>query len=74
MSLVSLYEVITIEINLYFEYKIFLRWRKSQGKYSIYADLITTGLWKQMIFELIIVLFTPYPFFELEPYLIPADG
>lgn len=32
--------------------------------YTKYDTLTNTGLWKSLIFELIIVLITPYPFFN----------
>mmetsp|Transcript_1371 Transcript_1371/g.1802 ORF Transcript_1371/g.1802 Transcript_1371/m.1802 type:complete len:217 (+) Transcript_1371:480-1130(+) len=59
--------------SLYVRYEIWLVWCKSVETFIENDTLITTGLWRTLVFEGIICLIAPYPFFEdkyLEEYVV----
>lgn len=41
-----------------------MRWKRSTNQLTKYDNLINTGWWKLISFELILCLLTPYPFFK----------
>lgn len=50
--------------SVYIRYNIFLDWAMSCTQYTKFDNLINTGLWRPMSFELIICSIAPYPFFQ----------
>jgi hypothetical protein len=46
----------------YFKYNIYLKWYISRNLFSEHDTLITTGHWKSMTFEIILMLLAPYPY------------
>lgn len=53
---------ICLEFSIYIRYDIRLRWSKSVGKFTQFDTLSNTGLWKFMVFEMMICVVAPYPF------------
>lgn len=48
--------------SLYIRYDIWLEWSVSVNSYTNYDTLRNTGLWKNLMIELIICAISPYPF------------
>lgn len=51
-------------ISLVIRYDLWLRWSITVQKYTKYDSLYNTGIWKQMIAELILNAMAPYPFLD----------
>ena len=45
----------------YFKYNIYLKWFISRNLFSEHDSLLTTGWWRSMTFEIILMLLAPYP-------------
>ena len=45
----------------YFKYNIYLRWFISRNLFSEHDSLLTTGWWRSMTFEIVLMLLAPYP-------------
>jgi len=50
--------------SLYINYEIWISWSQTAGNYSPYDTLYNTGVWKWLIFEIIINMLAPYWFFK----------
>ena len=50
--------------SIYTRYDIWLKYRKSLGKFAQTDDIYNTGYYKQMWQEMFIILLSPYPFFN----------
>lgn len=55
---------IALEMSIYIKYDLHLKWSKAVNKYTQYDTLSNTGLWKSMVFEMIICALCPYPFLD----------
>jgi len=49
-------------------YNIYLDWAKSCHLFTKYDNLINTGLWRLMSFEIILCSIAPYPFLKVWKY------
>jgi hypothetical protein len=49
-------------LSIYIRYDLYLEWNKSRGLLTEYDNLRNTGMWKYLIFELILVVIAPYPY------------
>ena len=59
---------ICLIISLYIRYDIWLQWSKTIERYTKYDNFINTGLWKNLLIEVIINLISPYPYFDGKMY------
>ena len=50
--------------SIVFRYDLLMRWKRSTNQLTRYDNLINTGWWKFIWIEIIIALFTPYPFLK----------
>ena len=50
--------------STYIRYDLWLSWSKSVNQYTKFDTLMTTGLWKYMIFEICLGAIAPYPFLD----------
>mmetsp|Transcript_35663 Transcript_35663/g.54567 ORF Transcript_35663/g.54567 Transcript_35663/m.54567 type:complete len:111 (+) Transcript_35663:568-900(+) len=53
-----------LAISIYTRYDIWLAWSKSIQKYTMYDNLINTGLYKNMLCEIVINVIAPYSFLK----------
>lgn len=51
-------------ISIYIRYVLWLQWAKTVEKYTKYDGFINTGLWKEVLIEILINLISPMPFFN----------
>ena len=51
-------------LSIYIRYVLWLQWAKTVEKYTKYDGFVNTGLWKEILMELLINLVSPMPFFN----------
>ena len=79
MNYLDIYNVICtvfLIMSILIKYDLQLRWSVSVCMFTQFDTLTTTGLWKSMIFEVIICLVATYPFFvgiDIEEYVKDYD-
>mmetsp|Transcript_13141 Transcript_13141/g.22219 ORF Transcript_13141/g.22219 Transcript_13141/m.22219 type:complete len:349 (-) Transcript_13141:104-1150(-) len=56
-------------VSSYIRYDIWLQWSKSIQKYTQYDNLINTGVWKSLFFEILVNIVAPYPFLDGVKYV-----
>ena len=56
-------------MSIYIRYDFWLSWNKSVNKLTQYDTLINTGLWKSMLFEMVLGAIAPYPFLNDTKYV-----
>ena len=49
-------------ISIYIRYVLWFSWAKTVNKYTKYDGFVNTGLWKEIVVELIINAVSPMPF------------
>lgn len=59
-----MFVTIALAVSIYFRYDIWLKYKKSLGKYDQSDTLYNTGYYRDLISELILVMLSPYPFFN----------
>lgn len=70
----SLFCTIALIVAQYFKYNIYLKWYVSRNLISEHDTLLTTGWWKKMIFEMLLMLLAPYPFMQDIEYTEYVDA
>lgn len=55
-------------ISIYISYDIWLKWSITIEKFTKYDTIYNTGLWKVMLFEMVINAVAPSPFFDGHKY------
>jgi len=55
---------ICLVVSIYIRYDIWLKWSITVQKYTVYDNLINTGLWRVMVVEMGINCIAPYPFLD----------
>jgi hypothetical protein len=55
--------------SIYIRYDTWLQWSVTVGKYTKFDNLINTGLWKEMLLEMIINGIAPMPFLDGVKYI-----
>jgi hypothetical protein len=55
---------ILLLISIYIRYKIWLQWAKTVEKYTKYDGFVNTGLWKEIVIELLVNVVAPMPMFN----------
>mmetsp|Transcript_8536 Transcript_8536/g.13177 ORF Transcript_8536/g.13177 Transcript_8536/m.13177 type:complete len:97 (+) Transcript_8536:665-955(+) len=58
----NMFCTICLCISQYIRYDLWLTWSKSVNKFTEYDTLVTTGLWRSLLFEILISVIAPYPF------------
>jgi hypothetical protein len=61
-------------ISIYIRYVLWLQWAKTVEKYTKYDGFINTGLWKEVLLEILINLVSPMPFFNGIKYTEYVEG
>jgi hypothetical protein len=61
-------------ISIYIRYVLWLEWAKTVEKYTKYDGFINTGLWKEVLIEILINLVSPMPFFNGIKYTEYVEG
>ena len=56
-------------ISLYIRYDLMIKWSKSVNKLTRWDTLKTTGLWKNLIVEILINIIAPYHLFDGIKYI-----
>ena len=51
-------------ISIYIRYDIWLQWSVTVEKYTKFDNLLNTGLWKEMLIEILINSIAPMPFLD----------
>jgi hypothetical protein len=60
---------ILLIISIYIRYVLWLEWAKTVEKYTKYDGFVNTGLWKEIVLEILINLISPMPFFNGVKYI-----
>lgn len=60
---------VMLAMTAYFRYDLYLTWYKKKGVLAEYDTLISTGWWRHMLLEQVLVLFAPYPFLQEYTYV-----
>ena len=50
------------------KYQTYLKWYVSRGLMSEHDSVFTTGWWKKMFLEILIIMIAPYPFLQSITY------
>jgi hypothetical protein len=53
---------IALQLSTYLKYKVYNAWFVARGLHSEFDTLISTGWWKPLTLEMILLLFSPYPY------------
>lgn len=51
-------------ISIYIRYDIWLKWAVTVDKFTKYDNFTSTGLWRSLLFEIIMAAIAPMPFFD----------
>ena len=51
-------------LSIYIRYDIWLQWSITIEKYTIYDTIYNTGIWKNMLVEIVVNILAPTPFFD----------
>jgi potassium intermediate/small conductance calcium-activated channel subfamily N protein 2 len=51
-------------LSIYIRYDIWLQWAVTVDKYTKYDNFTSTGLWKSLLFEIVMAAIAPMPFFD----------
>ena len=62
ISVLSSVLTLFLVLSIYIRYSLWLSWAKSVETYTEYDTLRTTGLWKSMVWEIIVCAISPQPF------------
>lgn len=78
LTLLCLHVAATLALllSIYFSYSLWLWWKKTEGAYFVADDLINTGIWKQMVCEILLNVISPMPFLykiSYNDYYYPND-
>jgi hypothetical protein len=60
----NLFCTFALVCGIYCKYDIYLKWYVSRGILSEHDTVISTGWWKKMVAEQILMLVAPYPFLQ----------
>lgn len=55
---------IFLAITIYIRYEVLLQWYVTMNQLTEYDTVISTGWWQEMVFEQLLCLIAPYPFFK----------
>lgn len=64
----NLFGTISLICCIVCKYQTYLKWYVSRGLMSTHDTVFTTGWWKKMFLEILIIMIAPYPFLQSITY------